>query len=110
MIKDRFPEKRQRRKKRMPGENAPDEPIASAEKGFEVNVFNKVMDITVQIIKSRFQKNSEVILDLACLSPIQFKTLTQSGLTKCDEDIMPEKLVRTAQFGIQLGQAQVHFE
>ena len=104
VIEDSFPEKRIRKRKRMPGELAADEPLTSPAKEFEVEIFNKIMDTTVESIRSRFQQNADVMLDLACLSPLQFDTISKSGipegsmtklckaLQKFDEEITPDKL------------------
>nr|XP_032522976.1 uncharacterized protein LOC116774368 [Danaus plexippus plexippus] len=50
------PAKRLRRIKRQAGEIATDEPIESPEKRFEVEFFNKLLDVALMSIKERFQQ------------------------------------------------------
>lgn len=56
----------------MPDENLDDDPIKDAEKKFTVKVHNYVMDTVIESMKSRFTNNSELLTDLALLSPIHF--------------------------------------
>ena len=50
-----------------------DEPIVDGLKKFEVQVHNKILDTTIESLKSRFEKNQALYRDLACLSPLQFE-------------------------------------
>ncbi|CAI6366956.1 unnamed protein product [Macrosiphum euphorbiae] len=56
----------------MPDENFYGDPIKDAEKKFTVEVHNYVMDTVIESMTSRFSNNSELLTDLALLSPIQF--------------------------------------
>lgn len=57
-------EKRVRKKKKMPGELAEGEPLAAAERDFEVRVYNVIMDTVMESIHQRFaaSENSALIL------------------------------------------------
>jgi hypothetical protein len=73
-IDEKFTEKRVGKKKVMPGEKAVDEPIQVAEKNFEVNVHNVIMDVTLNSLKTRFEQNQNLLRDLAIFDPKNFTT------------------------------------
>lgn len=56
----------------MHGECTIEEPIVDAFQNFEVQVYNKILDTTIESLKSRFEKNEALYKDLACLSPLHF--------------------------------------
>ena len=64
-----LPEKRVRKKKRMPGELLDDEPVASSDAAFEVNVHNVILDTVAASIDRRFSANAKLASDFACLDP-----------------------------------------
>ncbi|XP_046601381.1 uncharacterized protein LOC124295433 [Neodiprion lecontei] len=70
------PAKRLRRIRRQDGEMATDEPIESPEKKFEVEFFNKLLDIGLMSLKERFQ---------------QLKDYSQTWSFLHDIKIIPEK-------------------
>ncbi len=73
-------ERRIRKKKRMPGELAEDEHLASAETDFKVNVHNVIVDTVTGSIHKRFSANAKLCSDLACLDPRNFAHVRESGL------------------------------
>lgn len=56
----------------MADENNDDNPINNAEHKFTVEVHNYVMDTIIESMNSRFSNNSQLLMDLAFLSPKQF--------------------------------------
>jgi len=68
------------RKKRMPGEEAPDSRPNSPLQRFRVEVFRRVIDQICTSISERFSVNQELIKDTACLDPRRFKELIDHGI------------------------------
>ncbi|XP_059417067.1 uncharacterized protein LOC132152282 [Carassius carassius] len=69
LVQTALPEKRVRRKKRMPGELLDDEPVASSDSAFEVNVHNVILDTVAAL-----QEISKCLLrfdDRATVSTLQ---------------------------------------
>ena len=56
--------------KKMPGELTSDEPISNPLKNYEINVHNRILDLNIESIESRFEKHGDIYRDLACLSPL----------------------------------------
>ena len=64
----------------MPGEMAQDETLGDAEKSYEVNVHNRIMDTAIEAIHRRFLTHGNLYADLACLDPRNFPQLCTSAL------------------------------
>lgn len=64
----------------MPGELSEDNPIASPDADFEVNVHNVIMDTVAGSIHRRFSANAELFSDFACLDRIYFGKIKVNGL------------------------------
>ena len=77
-----LPEKRQRKKKVLPGETAQpqDETLLNAERAYEKNVHNKVMNTAVETMERRFQAHGTLFADLSILDPRHFSAINKSGL------------------------------
>ena len=75
-----LPEKRVRKKKRMPGEVLDDEPVASSDAAFEVNVHNVILDTVAGNMDRRFSANAKLASDFACLDPKNFPEIKINGL------------------------------
>ncbi|KAJ4928749.1 hypothetical protein JOQ06_004375 [Pogonophryne albipinna] len=75
-----LPQKRRRMKKVLPGEMAQDETLDDAEKSYEVNVHNRIMDTAIEAIHRRFLTHDNLYADLACLDPRNFPQLCTSAL------------------------------
>ena len=71
-MEESCPEKRIHIKKKMPGELTSDEPISNPLKNYEINLHNRILDLTIDSKKSRFEKHGDIYKDLACLSPLNF--------------------------------------
>ena len=67
-----FETKRVRRRKRMPGESAPDEPIVDAEAKFKACVYCAVFDRLIQEFHERFQDFNVFAEMFSCLLPRNF--------------------------------------
>lgn len=80
-VESKLPEKRIRKKKRMPGELASDEVINNPVKSFEVKVFNVILDKATTSLKTRFDfTNNTLYADLANLDPKNFSDIRSQGL------------------------------
>ncbi|KAI4818096.1 hypothetical protein KUCAC02_011459 [Chaenocephalus aceratus] len=75
-----LPQKRRRMKKVLPGEMAQDETLDDADKSYEVNVHNRIMDTAIEAIHRRFLTHGNLYADLACLDPRNFPQLCTSAL------------------------------
>ena len=69
VVQTALPERRFRKKKRMPGELAEDEQLASADTDFKVKVHNVIVDTVTDSIHRRFSINAKLCSDFACLRP-----------------------------------------
>uniref|UniRef100_A0A8C6KUE3 DUF4371 domain-containing protein n=1 Tax=Nothobranchius furzeri TaxID=105023 RepID=A0A8C6KUE3_NOTFU len=75
-----LPQKRKRMKKVLPGEMAQDETLDDAEKSYQVNVHNQIMDTAIEAIHRRFLMHGNLYADLACLDPRHFPQLCTNAL------------------------------
>lgn len=48
---------------------------------FTVDVHNKILDTIVERMRRRFLKHRDLYTDLSCLSPTNFKKITEQGLS-----------------------------
>ena len=80
VVQTTLPEKRVRKKKRMPGEILDDEPVASSDAAFEVNVHNVILDTVAGSMDRRFSANAKLASDFACLDPKNFPEIRINGL------------------------------
>ena len=64
-----LPERRFRKNKRMPGELAEDDQLASADTDSKVKVHNVIVDTVTDSIHRRFSINAKLCSDFACLRP-----------------------------------------
>lgn len=80
VVQAAFSERRIRKKKRMPGELAEDEQLASADTDFEVKVHNVIVDTVIGSIQRRFSANAKLCSDFACLDPRNFAHVRENGL------------------------------
>jgi hypothetical protein len=71
-IEIKFPEVRNRYKKKMYDEKSSDTAILNAEKKFEVQVYNVKLDNTILSMEKMFSSNKMLYTDLSCLSPNNF--------------------------------------
>ena len=44
----------------MPGELTSDEPISNPLKNYEINVYNRILDLTIESMKSKFEKHGDI--------------------------------------------------
>jgi hypothetical protein len=72
-----FPEKRIRKRKKMAGELAEDDPIKDSRKNYEVETHNRILDKIINSIECRFKNNGELYKDIALLSPTNFDEVKQ---------------------------------
>lgn len=77
-----LPTRRIRHVKKLPGEMSSDAPIEDADYKFTVEIHNVVLDTVVESIEKRFQKNKELYLDLAFLSPASFETIKTGNIPR----------------------------
>lgn len=88
VVQTALPEKRVRKKKRMPGELSEDEQLASADTDFRVKVHNVILDTVTDSIHRRFSANAKLCSDFAYLDPRNFADVRESGLpSKALEEI-----------------------
>ena len=80
VVQTTLPEKRVRKKKRMPGEILDDAPVASSDAAFEVNVHNVILDTVAGSVDRRFSANAKLASDFACLDPKNFPQIQINGL------------------------------
>ena len=64
--------KRIQSKEKVPGELILDETISYPLKKYGINVHNRILDLTIGSMKSRFEKHGDIYKDLACLSSLNF--------------------------------------
>jgi len=82
VLQEALPEKRVRKKTTMPGELAEDEPLAAAERDFEIRVYNVTMDTVTESIHQRFAASGKLCTDFACLDPKNFPEIWDKGLVR----------------------------
>lgn len=75
-----LPEKRAKKKKKMPGEMADDATFTSASSAYEANVHNAIMDTVTETLHRRFLSHGALYADLALLDPRNFSEVSSSGL------------------------------
>lgn len=93
-IENSLPQKRLRKKKRMPGENAVDEVISDPDEAFRINIFNVIIDTAVSTLERRFEEfNNEIYADLAWLDPRSFNEIKVNGLQAPALEKLCEKLI-----------------
>jgi len=80
LIEIKFPEVRSRCKKKMYDEKSSDTPILNAEKKFEVQVYNVILDNTISSMEKKFSSNKALYTDLSCLSPNNFEDIINNKL------------------------------
>jgi hypothetical protein len=79
-IEIKFPEVRSRYKKKMYDGKSSDTPILNAEKKFEVQVYNVILDNTISSMEKKFSSNKMLYTDLSCLSPNNFGDISNEQL------------------------------
>ena len=80
VVQTALPERRVRKKRKMPGELADDEQLASADTDFRVKVHNVIVDTVTDSINRRFSANAKLCSDFACLDPRNFACVKENGL------------------------------
>lgn len=75
-----LPQKRPRKKRRMPGELAEDEIITDAERAYKVDVYNIIMDTICESIHRRFLSHGTLYADFALLEPRNFLEICSNNL------------------------------
>ena len=89
-----LPERRFRKKKRMPGELAEDEQLASADTDFKVKVHNVIVDTVTDSIHRRLSINAKLCSDFACLDPRNFAHVKENGLPRSALDEISKCLLK----------------
>lgn len=79
-VQTALPERRVRKKRRMPGELADDEQLASADTGFRVKVHNVIVGSVTDSINRRFSANAKHCSDFSCLDPRNVACVKENGL------------------------------
>lgn len=80
IIEEDFPKIRSRKHKIMAGECVEDYIINDQYKKFTIDVHHKILDTIVESMRRRFIKHRNLYTDLLCLSPSNFKEITENGL------------------------------
>ena len=75
-VEDTLPQKRVRKKNRLPDEKCDDESLHDPEKNYEVESHNKIMDNVAEILRNRFSSNKTIYADLSVLDPKKFNVIT----------------------------------
>ena len=76
-VQSQLPQKRVRKKKIMPGEVAPDETLTDADRAYEVEVHNQILDQVSQSLHDRFLSHGTLYSDLAFLDPKNFDQMSK---------------------------------
>ena len=76
-----------------------DETLDDAEKSYEVNVHNRIMDTAIEAIHRRFLTHSNLYADLACLDPRNFPQLSTSALPQSEKYIILLLLSHITHYG-----------
>lgn len=75
-----LPPKRAKKKKSRVGEMAEDESLIDAERAYEVNVHNIILDTAIEAIHRRFMTHGTLFADLAWLDPRNFHRIRDTSL------------------------------
>ena len=94
VVQTALPERRFRKKKRMPGELAEDEQLASADSDFKVKVHNVIVNTVTDSIHRRFSINAKLCSDFACLDPRNFAHVKENGLPSSALDEISKCLLK----------------
>lgn len=96
-IPETFISKRNKKQKKVPGENASDESITDPKKKYRVNVYNLIYDQVITSFEKRFIKHDELYKNMYYLDPNNFFAFenasissfewTSSVLTRFDPEI-----------------------
>lgn len=81
-VQTALPEKRQRKKKAMPGEMAEDEPLSDSLTENRVKVHNVIMDTVQESIYHRYTASAGPCSDFACMDSKNFAEIQKNGLPK----------------------------
>ncbi|XP_064088556.1 uncharacterized protein LOC135202969 [Macrobrachium nipponense] len=79
-VQTELPLKIVRKKKTMPGENAYDERLNDAERAYEVEVYNPILDKVTQSFSDQFPSHGTLYNDLSILDPRNFDQLKNSNV------------------------------
>lgn len=93
VVEEHFPKIRSRKRKILPGELAEDYIINDQLNKFTVDVHNKILDTIVESMR-RFLKHRDLYTDLSCLSPTNFKVITEQGLSNIPLTTLSNKLIQ----------------
>ena len=81
VVQAALPQRKIRKKKTMPGEEAEEEHILSAEDQYRIKVHNIILDTeTDESIQTRYSANGALYDDFVCLDPRNFDTLRVKNL------------------------------
>jgi hypothetical protein len=81
LVLDSLPQKRVRKKRRMPGELAHDETGNQTElDSFRTHVYNCILDRVINSLKTRFESHKTLYADIACLDPERFEGVVADGI------------------------------
>jgi hypothetical protein len=86
IVSSTFTQKPVRKRKKMPGEVADDDPIVNVTKRFEVEVHNAVMDSILQEFDNRFSKHEMLYNSLELLDPRNFEMIATADLSHLKSD------------------------
>ncbi|KAF7652495.1 hypothetical protein LDENG_00096040 [Lucifuga dentata] len=89
-----LPQKRTKKKKGLSGEMAHDETLKEAERAYEVNVHNQILDTAIETIHRRFLTHGSLCADLALLDPRNFPHIMTSTLPQSALQDLSKSLVR----------------
>lgn len=92
VVEEHFPRIRSRKRKILPGEMVEDYIINDQLQKFTVDVHNKILDTIVESMRRRFLKHRDLYTDLSCLSPTNFKEITEQGLSNIALTTLSNKL------------------
>lgn len=93
-VEEHFPKIRSRKRKILPGELVEDNIINDQLQKFTVNVHNTILDTIVESMRRRFLKHRDLYTDLSCLSPTNFKEITEQGLSSIALTTLSNKLIQ----------------
>jgi len=79
VVEEHFPRIRSRKRKILSGEMVEDYIINDQLQKFTVDVHNTILDTIVESMRRRFLKHRD-LYTLSCLSPTNFKEITEQGL------------------------------
>lgn len=94
IVEENFPQIRSRKHKIMPGECVEDYIINGQLEKFTVDVHNKILVSIVESMRRRFLKHRDLYTDLSCLSPTNFKEITENGLSDVALTTLSNKLIQ----------------